>query len=94
MKSLATVESCGYHWDQWRHHASSFVPGMGDYVDLGQSYVEAELTLHGNVTNSIMTDAHSASGTGHLLVPYMEIKLELFCNMPEFFLFGCESTAK
>ena len=32
--------------------------------------------------------------TGSVLVPYVEIKLELFCNTPEFFLFGSKSTAK
>ena len=32
--------------------------------------------------------------TGQLLVPFMEIKLELFCNNPDFFLFGFNSTAK
>ena len=32
--------------------------------------------------------------TGRLLVPWVEIKLELFCNTPEFFMFGTTIAAK
>ena len=32
--------------------------------------------------------------TGRLLVRYVKIKSELFCNTPEFFMFGAKSTAK
>ena len=47
-----------------------------------------------NKATMIMYPHLAAMRTGRLLVPRVEMVMQLFCNTPDFFLFGTKSTAK